>query len=214
LKPALVETLPASSLRTLALAMAKKQAAAPHWSKLALVVGRVSREQLWQGYEPASGGAYANGAAWAAAEMGLTVQEYSQLVDLYDLMMVGAAQVPPTEIERWLSVKKTTAVHLRKIATAQGNLLIWISQVASKDVETARVAIEKAIGSAGEVFLTLKLRMPVRMEAVVRSAFELAAKRYPDLQIDGDVLGPKNGFQLLEAILADWATAVAAESPA
>lgn len=177
-----------------------------HWSRLAMLVGRVDDERLYEAW------GYASGPAWAEEDLGLAKREYVALVKSWRLIQKGLQGPAEGQVgaEEWAGVSKAKAGLIAKVAGLGAPLRPWVD-LAVSDITTAqmREAIEKHLGM--EPWTTVTVALPTALAEVFESALVLALPEATG-EADPDADSAKardTRFRCLEVILSGYIGSVA-----
>ena len=114
----LLLTAPPSSLFATAQSMAKKDARDRHWSRLAIIIGRIEDEQLYTQLN------YASTRAYATEELQLSTAEFYESLAFWRMMRTD----PRIRPEEWAELKRSYAVLVKSVVLGvKGDAAAWLA---------------------------------------------------------------------------------------
>jgi hypothetical protein len=151
-------TLPPAALHQAALEIAKLEATERHWSRIAVILGRVEDEKLYPGL------GFANGMAYGTLALHLSVDEYLVLRGLWRMVKTAAR----VAFETWEAVPKTHALQIKRAVALGGDAGEWIEKAKGMTAEELRRVIDEQVGK--ESFVTFKCAMPASLADMTEEA--------------------------------------------
>jgi hypothetical protein len=169
-----------------------------HWSALALILGRIEREQLFHGY------GYGSARAYAEHELRVTGQEFGTLRGLWEMMF---ACTPGISLDEWETVPKTYAIQIKRGLAAKNpkppKELLAMAR-AAESADKFKETIDRL--REEDPYTTIKFRCPYLVadlwDAAMYEALKLVtSEASPDPDLIHD---PKYRHRCVEVILATF----------
>lgn len=189
--------LDAQSLRDQAKHLAVTESVDRHWSRLALILGRVEDEHLFEDW------GFASARAFAEEDLGIPPRDFVTLIELWRLMQACQPSVP---FEAWHSMPKTKALLIRKVVALGAPPVEWVAQAqASAKVADFSAMIDKHLGK--QTWVTFSVSMPGDLLELVEAGLSLAL---PVAMPDTPNLKPEmakdreHRFKCLEIIVTEF----------
>ena len=184
-----------ADLMTLATLLLMKDDRHTHWTLVAIVLGRIIDEQIYDR------SLYASDEDWAKEKLGMTRGEVRLALKLYRAM----GRHPAVPIDTWRSLPKPKALLLDEVLTAGGYVTLWCLKAKGTTTKDFEAEVRRQLKE--DVFLTLTIRYPESMKELVEEAFRRAVYYGYDEPIQHDPArwrDPAVVFQALEVLCQSY----------
>jgi hypothetical protein len=170
----------AGSLNETAKSFSRRMERDTHWSQLAIILGRIDREELFNGY------GYGSTRAYAEHELGIAGDEYFTLRGLWLMIFSNTDQV---QLDEWSTLAKGIAQQIKR--GLQKMPIRKLIEVARHAGTTAVFKREVDMLLDKEPWTTVKVRCPILIadlfdEALRRALPLVTSDKYPDPELITD----------------------------
>lgn len=188
-------SLDAEGLREEARRLARPRGSPDHWSRVAVVLGRIDDERLyavWSGHQSLR--------AYAAEELGLPGDEVIGLLKLWR-MIKGAQTIT---LDAWADVPRNRATWIRKVVDSGGDVVAWLARCLGAPSARAFENMARVALGGEEAWVKVELRLPdgvaqLLSAAMTKSLRMIDAALEPDRIHDRDI-----AFRCVEVICASY----------
>lgn len=154
----------ASLLKT-AQALGRKTNKERHWSRLAVILGRVDDEKLWQDVIPSVGSAR----GYAAQVLEINTAEYFELMALWKVMKLDRS----IRVDEWATIPRAKASLVKRVVLGVGgDPREWLEKAQQRGTEELRRLVEGRLGK--EPWTTVKVPCSVLVSDLFDEAMQMA----------------------------------------